>query len=355
MKKNKTVFEGMYFHTLIIFILAGILCISLLLAITFGSSDLKVKEVYMVLVAKIFNGGNFKEYSKGTIHDIVFLIRLPRLVLAILVGAGLSVSGIVIQGVVKNSLADPYILGISSGASLGATLAIILGIGVNLGNNFIGISAFIGAFLVSIGVLILSGIGGKSSSTKLILSGLCLSSICNAFSSFIIYLTDDRNGLQAVSYWLMGSLAGAKWENIIILFPIILFLIIFFTLNYKKLNLMLLGDEVSITLGTDLNLYRKIYLILVSFVIGFIVYSSGIIGFVGLLVPHFCRIIFGTDHKKLILSSALIGGIFILWSDVLARIVLPFGELPIGVLISLIGAPCFMYLMIKKSYGFSSK
>lgn len=355
MEKEKKLLGNMYFHTVIIIILAGILILSLLLAITFGSSNLTVSEVYKVLAYKLMGFSQFSEYGKGSVHDIVYYIRLPRLILAILVGSGLAVSGIVMQAVVKNALADPYILGISSGASLGATLSIILGVGSFLGSNYVGISAFLGAFLISIAVLVISGIGGKSNSTKLILSGMCLSSVCSAFSSFIIYITDDRNGLQSVAYWLMGSLAGAKWENIAILFPIIFILILFFSFHYKKLNLMLLGDEVAITLGTDLSSYRKIYLLLSSLAIGFIVYSSGIIGFVGLLVPHFSRIIFGTDHRKLIIPTALIGAIFVLWADVLARVILKSGELPIGVLISLIGAPTFMYLLIKKSYGFSSR
>lgn len=355
MKKNNILLDNMYFHTIIIMILAGVLVVSLLLAVTFGSSNLSFGEVYGVIGYKLFGLSQYSEYANGSIHDIVYYIRLPRLVLAIFVGSGLAVSGVVMQAVVKNALADPYILGISSGASFGATLAIILGVGRILGSNYVGISAFLGAFAISLAVLMISGIGGKSNSTKLILSGMCLSNICTAFSSFIIYRTDDRNGLQAVTYWLMGSLAGAKWENILVLAPIIIILVIFFVFNYKKLNLMLLGDEVAITLGTDLSSYRKLYLILSSLAIGFIVYSSGIIGFVGLLVPHFARIIFGTDHKKLIVPTALIGAIFVLWADVLARVVLKSGELPIGVLISLIGAPTFMYLLIRKSYGFSSR
>ena len=354
MKKNNSSSKNTELYPVIMLILVGVLIISLLYTVTLGSYDLSIGQVYKVIAYRILGIEEYAVYAQRNVMDIVFEIRLPRIVLAILVGAGLSVSGVVMQAVVKNHLADPYILGISSGASLGATLAIILGIGIGLGANYIGISAFLGAFASSLLVLMFSGIGGKSNSTKLILTGMCLSSICNAFSGFIIYLTDDRNGLQAVSYWLMGSLAGAKWENIKALFPIILILIIFFMLQYKKLNLMLLGDEIAVTLGTDLSSYRKIYLVIVSLAIGFIVYSSGIIGFVGLLIPHFARMLFGTDHKRLIFSSALIGAIFVLWSDVLARIILSHGELPIGILISLIGAPCFMYLMIKKSYGFSN-
>lgn len=143
---------------------------------------------------------------RGPVHDIVWLLRLPRLLLAAFVGAALSVSGVVMQAIVRNPLADPYILGISSGASLGATMAILLGIGVSLGENFVGMAAFIGAFGISLGVLFLSNLGGRSNSVKLLLAGMALSAVCGAFSSFIVYFANNKEGMQTVSYWLMGSL-----------------------------------------------------------------------------------------------------------------------------------------------------
>lgn len=324
------------------------LIISVGISVGMGSVDISIKEVYTIIFEKLFEGSK----QAGPIHDVVWLIRLPRIILAIAVGIGLSIVGIIMQAIVKNPLADPYILGVSSGASFGATLAVVLGLGNIFGNNSIGISGFIGAFIVSILVLAISNIGGRSNSVKLLLAGMGLSSVCSAFSSFLIYMADDAQATKNITFWLMGSLAGAKWDQITFILPIILIGMIFFMSQSRILNLMLLGDEVAITLGTDLNKYRNTYLLITSLMVGILVYASGMIGFVGLIVPHIVRMIFGTDHKKLIPISAMIGAIFLIWSDVLSRTIIKGTEIPIGILISIVGAPCFIYLMIKKTYGF---
>lgn len=332
-----------------------VLVLSVFIAITIGSTSISLSEVYGVILQQVFGVGSSQDLSAGPVHDIVMYIRLPRIILAVAIGMGLAVCGVVMQAIVKNPLADPYILGVSSGASLGATLAVMLGVGLAFGANFIGVMGCIGAFAISIMVLLLANVGGKSSSVKLLLAGMALSSVCGAFSSFIVYFANDKDGMMTITYWLMGSLAGAKWETIGIVLPIVFLGVLFFTSQYRVLNLMLLGDEVSITLGTDLHRYRNLYLLISSLMIGFIVYSSGMIGFVGLIIPHFVRILVGTDHKKLIPVSALLGALLLIWADVLCRTIIPKNELPIGILISIIGAPCFIYLMAKKSYGFGGK
>ena len=240
----------------------------------------------------------------------------------------------------------------TSGASLGATAAILLGIGVALGENFVGIAAFIGAFAMSLGVLFISNLGGRSNSIKLLLGGMALSAVCGAFSSFIVYFANNKEGMQSIAYWMMGSFAGAKWETLAVIGPIVLLAVLFLWTQSRMLNLMLLGDESALTLGTDLHIYRQIYLLVSSLIVGFVVYSAGMIGFVGLVVPHVIRMLVGTDHKKLIPVAALTGAIFLVVADGLCRVIIPRTELPIGILISLIGAPCFVYLMIKKTYGF---
>ena len=340
----------MYMGVSIVLLVSLILSIGF--AVSFGSVDISIKEVYSIIFYKLFGIGNESTLSNGAVHDVVWLIRLPRIVLAMAVGIGLSVVGVVMQAVVKNALADPYILGISSGASLGATTAVMFGLGTIFGSNAIGIFGFIGAFVVSIIVLLISNIGGRSNSIKLLLGGMALSSVCSAFSSFIVYFANDAQGIQTITFWLMGSVAGAKWEQIAFILPIILAGTIFFITQYRILNLMLLGDEVSITLGTDLNKYRYTYLIITSLMIGLLVYSSGMIGFAGLVIPHIVRMIFGTDHKKIIPIAALVGAIFLIWADVLSRIIVKGSEIQIGILISIIGAPCFIWLMIKKTYTF---
>ena len=332
-------------------ILLIILLLSIGFAVTMGSVDISIKEVYEVILYKLFNIGD-SSIGIGAVADVVWLIRMPRIVLAIAVGAGLSVVGIIMQAIVKNPLADPYILGVSSGASLGATLAVVLGIGSVFGSNSLGIMGFVGAFGVSILVLIISNMGGRSNSIKLLLSGMALSSVCSSFSSFLVYISDDSQKLKTITFWLMGSLAGAKWNEIVFILPIIILGIVFFTTQYRILNLMLFGDEVSITLGTDLHKFRIIYLLITSLMIGLLVYVSGMIGFIGLIIPHIVRIIFGTDHKKAIPIAALLGAIILIWADVISRILIKGTEIPIGIVISIIGAPLFVWLMIKKNYGF---
>ena len=332
-------------------ILLVILFLSIGFAVTIGSVDISIKEVYQVILYKLLNIGD-SSIGTGAVADVVWLIRMPRIVLAIAVGVGLSVVGIVMQAIVKNPLADPYILGVSSGASLGATLAVVLGIGSSFGSNSLGIMGFIGAFGVSILVLIISNIGGRSNSIKLLLAGMALSSVCSSFSSFLVYISDDSQKLKTITFWLMGSLAGAKWNEIVIIMPIIILGVIFFMTQYRTLNLMLLGDEVSITLGTDLHKFRIIYLVITSLMIGLLVYVSGMIGFVGLIIPHIVRMIFGTDHKKIIPISALLGAIILIWADVLSRALIKGTEIPIGIVISIIGSPLFVWLMNKKNYGF---
>ena len=336
----------------VVLTLLVILVGSIMISVTLGSAKISVSEVYKVLGYKLLGIKAYSEYSSGPMHDVVWVIRFPRVVLAIAIGMSLSISGVVMQAIVKNPLADPYILGRSSGASLGATFAIMLGFGAVLGGNFVGVMAFIGALLVSFGVLLLANIKGSATSSKLILAGMALSAVCSSFSNFIIYIANDKTGMQSVTYWLLGSLAGAKWETDIIILPIVIIACLFFWSRYRVLNLMLLGDDVSITLGTDLHKPRHIYLIITSIMIGLSVYCAGVIGFVGLIIPHAVRMIFGTDHKKLIPISALVGSIFMIFADALSRIIIPNSEIPIGILISMVGAPVFIYLMVKKSYGF---
>ena len=339
-------------YLITLFVLIVLLIFSLLLAVTFGSVRIPFRDVYGVIAYQLFGIGDAATYGSGTIYDVVCFIRLPRLMLSMAVGMGLSICGVIIQAVVKNPLAEPYTLGISSGASLGATVAILLGIGTTFGKNYVGVMAFFGAFGISIAVVTLANIGGRATSVKLLLAGMALSSLCSAFSSFIVYFSSDRDALQNVTFWLMGSFAGASWDCIIVIIPVVLFAFFFFLSQYRNLNLMLLGDEAAITLGTDLHKLRQLYLLVSAAVVGFVVYSSGTIGFVGLIIPHFVRMIFGTDHKKLLPLCGLIGAIFLIWADVLCRIIIPGMELPVGLLTSIIGAPCFIYMMIRKRYGF---
>lgn len=256
------------------------------------------------------------------------------------------------QAVVKNPLADPYVLGISSGASLGATIGVLFGFGALFGANSVGVMAFLGAMGTSFLVLFIANIGGRSNAGKLILAGMAVSSVCSAIGNFAIYIVNNKNATSEIMFWTMGSLAGAKWQRVGVLLPVVFIGTLIFWSQFRNLNLMLLGDEASITLGTDLHRARNLYMILSSLMVGFAVYAAGTIGFVGLIVPHAVRMIFGTDHRRLVPLCALVGAIFLIWADVGCRVILKNSEMPIGILVSIIGAPCFIYLMVRRSYGF---
>ena len=313
-------------------LLTALLIGALFWALSIGTVDLPPDAIAAALLDQIQSGTPIDMAGKGPVHDIVWLLRLPRLLLAAIIGAGLATCGVIMQAIVKNPLADPYILGISAGASLGATFAILLGVGAALGENAVGIAAFLGAFAISLAVLFIANIGGRANAMKLLLGGMALSAVCSAFSSFIVYFANDKEGIQTITYWMMGSLAGAKWEHI-----------------------ALLGDASAITLGTDLHAYRQGYLIVSALVVGFAVFAAGMIGFVGLVVPHVVRMLVGTDHRRLIPVSALVGAIFLVVADGLCRVLIPHTELPIGILIALVGAPAFIYLMVKRTYGFGGQ
>ena len=294
--KNGLFKGNLSFITLLV-LLSVALIVSLLFAVTIGSSNISMADVYKVIIRQLFGIGDVS-YAKGSIHDVVWFIRLPRLILAVGVGIGLSVCGTVMQAIVKNPLADPYVLGVSSGAYLGAVIAIVLGIGSVLGGNFVGILAFIGAFVVSLAVLILANVGSRSNTAKLLLSGMALSTVCSAIANFIVYMTKDNESVVTVNHWLLGSLSGANWTTNLIVLPVVLAGFVFFLTQYRTLNLMLYGDETAITLGTNLHVWRHVYLVVCAAIVGVLVYAAGMVGFVGLVIPHCVRMMVGTDHKK---------------------------------------------------------
>ncbi|WP_027633173.1 FecCD family ABC transporter permease [Clostridium hydrogeniformans] len=349
-KSNKKFF-------IIIATLISILLISLVLSITFGSANVSAYDAYRIIIYNTLGIpiGDTATLSKGPLYDIVWHIRFPRVLLGSLVGMGLSIVGCAMQATVNNPLADPYILGLSSGASLGATFSILIGVNGVLFGSGVTFGAFTGALISSIFVYLLSNVGGRITSTKLILSGLIISSICSAFTSFIIFISNNAEGMKTVTFWMMGGLTSASFENLKIPSIIIVIGIVFFLSQFRVLNTMVLGEEASITLGIDLSSYRKIYMLVSALITGVIVSVCGTVGFVGLMIPHISRLIVGSDHKKLLPISALLGSILLIWTDVLARVMMKGLEIPIGVLTSMLGAPFLMWLLIKKSYSTGGK
>ena len=287
--------------------------------------------------------------GRGPVHDIVWLLRLPRLVLAALIGCGLAVCGVIMQAIVKNPLADPYILGISSGASLGATSAILLGIGASLGPNFVGISAFIGAFVLSLAVLFISNLGGRSNSMKLLLAGMALSAVCSAFSSFIVHFANNKEGMQSIAYWLMGSLSGSSMTDVFRALPMVGIAIFVLWLLRWRLNVISLSEDEAASLGINMKWTRILIILATTVIAASTVALCGVISFVGLAVPHLTRMVVGNDHKKLLPLSILTGAGYMVIIDTAARSITA-AEIPLSILTALIGAPIFA-MMLRRTGG----
>ncbi|WP_297639081.1 iron ABC transporter permease [uncultured Clostridium sp.] len=327
-----------------------ILMIVILLGITFGSTKIEIKIVWKFLRSKI-SGTNIEGLSSAT-EAIIWQIRFPRTLLAAITGGSLALCGILMQCITKNSIADPYILGISSGASAGAVSVIVLG-GSFLGSIGIAGGAFIGGLICGILVFVIGTRCGKvSSTTRLILAGMALSTIFAAITNLLIYSAENGNQAKSAMFWIMGSLGGAKWE--ILLLPGIVFIIalgisIFLS---KSLDLLLFGEESAIMLGMNVKVIKSIIIIVAVLLIAVIVSLTGAIGFIGLIIPHIIRNITGSNHKRLIILSVLLGAIFLIIADILARVIFAPREIPIGIVTALIGGPFFLWLIGKKDYSF---
>jgi iron complex transport system permease protein len=274
---------------------------------------------------------------------IIFQIRLPRTFMALLVGSGLAVAGVAMQALFKNPLADPYVLGASSGAGFGAALIISLGV---VSAIFVPLAAFAGAIIASFTVYGLSMIGPRSSVSLLLLSGIALSTFFSALISYLMFVAGSN--LQELVFWLMGGLWASTWQYVEITFPVVLVGTIILYAYARDLNLMLSGEESAQHLGVAVENLKRILLVTVSFIVGVAVAFCGIIGFVGLIVPHVVRTFTGPDHKALIPASALFGGILLIWADIIARSAIPGTEVPVGIITALLGAPFFMYLVRSK-------
>lgn len=254
------------------------------------------------------------------------------------------------QAIMKNPLADPYLLGVSSGAGLGAVLAISLGIGTLEGLSGVGVCAFLGAGLISALILIFSAFSGKSGSLSLILIGLALNALCSAVVNFIVQAMADPSKTRSVQFWLMGNISVDDWFSIMGLGVIILLGTFYFMTQSRILDLMLIGDDISLSMGRNLAVYRKIYIAVTAIMTGATVYMTGMIGFVGLLIPHMVRLVIGAGNRRLISASFFTGGCFLVCADLAGRYVIPGMELPIGVTAAVCGAPFFVWMLLSGKY-----
>lgn len=278
------------------------------------------------------------------LHSQIFLqLRLPRILLCILAGAGLSVCGAAYQSVFRNPLTDPYVLGVSSGASLGASLAILFGLQSHIWG--IGICALASALFTVWLVYRIASIGNRLHTTTLLLTGVCLTFLITAMISFIMVLRQDK--MDSIIFWTMGSFASSSWFDIALVAPVVLVGVCVVLYYAKDLNLLLAGSETAKSLGVEVEKVKRILLFFTTLMVAFVVASCGVIGFVGLVVPHCLRLILGPDNRRIVPCTIVAGALFVLICDTLARTVLQPSELPVGSLTALVGAPLFIYLLYK--------
>jgi iron complex transport system permease protein len=274
---------------------------------------------------------------------IFWNLRLPRVVLSVLVGAALSICGATYQSVFRNPLTDPYVLGISSGASLGAAIAIVLGLEAYLWG--VGSIALLTALLTILLIFKIAATGNRMHTTTLLLTGVCLTFLITAIISLLMAMHQDK--MESIIFWTMGSFASASWMDVWIVLPVTLVGLAVVLYHSKDLNLLLTGSETAQSLGVEVEKVRRRLLLFTTLMVAFSVSACGVIGFVGLVVPHCIRLVCGADNRRIIPYSIFVGGIFLLLCDTLARTIIPPNELPVGSITSLLGAPMFIYLLYK--------
>ena len=334
--------------TTTIILLSILAAITIILATGMGAVWITPSSSAKILLSKIPFIGNFINRDWSPVeYNIILNLRLPRVLLGMIVGASLSVCGVAMQALVRNRLADPFVLGVSSGASAFATLGMLFGTFSVFGIYYLPISAFIGSLVTITIVYTISRVKGRINITQLLLSGVVLSMIMDNLTSIIKLSAPNALGLHNAEFWMSGSLAGAKWEYLTLPLAILLVCIVILMINHRGLNLLLLGEESAGALGTNVGRLQKLLVIIASLMAGVTVSVSGCIGFVGLIVPHFTRLLVGSDHKKVLPVSALLGGILVVWVDVIGRMIIAPEELPAGILTAVIGGPIFIWLLKK--------
>ncbi|MDI6902228.1 MAG: iron chelate uptake ABC transporter family permease subunit [Methanocellales archaeon] len=331
---------------LIVTYLIVVLGLTIIITATLGPAHISPLVVLKMLASRLPLVDRLVTPSWSVAEDtIIFQIRLPRIILGVFVGAALGVAGATMQGLFKNPMADPYIIGISSGAALGATFAIAFGLNL-LGIHTIPLMAFIFAVGAIFLVYNIASVGGKLPVGTLLLAGIAVSLFLSAITSFMMYISGEK--LHGIVFWLMGGLWARSWDHVWMAVPWICLGSAIIYIFARDLNVMLLGEEPAQHLGIEVEILKKIMMVSASLIAAAAVAVSGIIGFVGLIIPHIMRILVGPDHRILLPGSALVGGIFLVWADTLARTIIAPTELPVGIITALFGGPFFIYLLRKR-------
>lgn len=320
---------------ILVLILLLVLLFSIVLAICFGSANYSLSEVFYGLL-------------HPEAEPMISKLRLPRVLLGALIGASLSVCGVAMQVLVRNELADPFILGVSSGASAFATFDMLFGAFAFLGLFRLPLSAFLGAMLTILLVFFLSVQKGRIHISTLLLSGVAVSMIMDGLTSMVTLMAPNALGLHNASFWMSGSLAGARWEYLgLPLGALVICLAVLMGLH-EKLDALSLGESQAITLGVNVRRLQMLLIVVASLLAGISVALSGTIGFVGLMCPHFARGLVGSKHRNVLVISALLGAVLVIWTDVLARTLFAPEELPVGILTAVLGGPVFIVMLRKR-------
>jgi len=317
------------------------LLLMMAIALTVGPVKISFKEIYEIIWKIIFNDHHIFVNNKLFSHAVIITqVRLPRIILSVLVGISLASSGMTLQALFRNPLASPYILGISSGAAFGGAFAILMGFKKAI---FFPIFSLSFAFFTTFLVYKLSQRDKTIIVGNLLLSGVAIAAFFSAMLSFSLYLAGEK--LYQIIFWLMGGFWLSNWNKLFILFPMVILGITGLFFFYKEMNLLLLGDRTAMDLGVDVERTKKILLFLTSLLTSGAVCMSGMIGFVGLIVPHMMRLLIGPDHRYLLPASCIGGGLLLLFVDTFARSIITPVEVPVGVFTALIGAPFFLFLL----------
>ena len=318
-------------------------------AVALGSEPVALADVYRVLWHRLTGNGPAPD---ETVERIVWRLRMPRAVMALLVGGGLSVVGVAMQALVRNPLAEPYLLGISSGASAGASLFYLGFLPPLLSTTLtLPLAAFLGGLFSITVVFLVARERGVVSVGRLLLAGVAMAALMGAVTSFVTYASPELDKVRAVLFWLLGSLAGTRWSMLPI--PALTTAIGLITLLAlaRPLDALLMGEEPALSLGVPIEPIKRLLIVLAALVTGTLVATSGAIGFVGLIVPHAVRSFVGVTHRRLVPFAFAAGAIFLLWADLAARTVLP-SELPVGILTALCGVPFFFVILRRSTYQF---
>ncbi|WP_083275472.1 FecCD family ABC transporter permease [Pseudonocardia sp. HH130630-07] len=331
----------------VLVVLTAVLVVSVTAGISIGSVRIPPGQVWSNLAAAV-TGGRIDATGPPFVQAIVTQSRAPRVLLAVVVGAGLAVVGAALQALVRNMLADPFLLGVSSGASVAAVLVIISGATAVLGLTT-PVAAFLGALLALFVVYAMSRSGGQVTPTRLVLSGVAVAYVLSALTSLLLILAARPDAYREVLAWLLGSLGRATWDLLWLPTGAVVVGVAILLAAARPLNLLLAGDEAATTMGVDVPRFRAGMFVLTSLVTGVLVSVSGPIGFVGLIVPHAVRLVVGSDHRRLLPAAALSGASFLVWADIAARTVASPIEVPVGVLTALCGGPFFLWLVRREA------